>query len=191
MSRSVSRSGGTRHAPSRSDESGSTLVELVTAAGLLLLTIGLVVPNVVVPLGRLTADLEVDVHRVRLEGAADTFARAVRAARPTVREPALQVTPTTLDVRLHTADGPATVTFELADGVLRLLPTGGSERPATLPEGVLVDGLDTAASHFDTVGTTADAHAHGVTLVLEGPTGRVERTVRLRTVHPLRAVPQW
>ena len=185
------RGGGTRPSPSPSDESGSTLVELVTAAGLLLLTVGLVVPNVVVPLGRLNADLEVDVHRVRLEGAADTFARAVRAARPTVREPAVEVTPTTLDVRLSTADGPATVTFELVDGVLRLLPTGGSERPAALPEGVLVAGLDAAASHFDTVGRTADGHAHGVTLVLEGPAGRVERTVRLRTVHPLRAVPRW
>lgn len=183
------RAGGGRNT---GDEAGSTVVELILAAGLTLVAAGLVVPTVIVPLGRATDRLEADVGRARLEAAADTFARAVRAARPSVDGPAASVTSTTLTLTMVTAHGPATTHVDLSEGGLRIISSGPGAAAISLPATVRIDGLDVGASRFvagtDPHGAGVGEELRAVTLVLTGSAGSIERTVRLRVVHPLRGV---
>lgn len=172
------------------DEAGATVVELIMAAGLTLVAAGLIVPTLIVPLGRVTDRLGTDPGRARLEAAAETFARAVRAARPGADGPAAAVTPTTLTLTMVTTDGPATTTLDLSADGLRIVPTGPGAAAVDLPATVPIAGLDLGASRFigvfDLGAVAAGEELEAVTLVLSGVSGRIERTARLRVVHPLR-----
>lgn len=172
------------------DDAGTTVVELIMAAGITLVASGLVVPTVIVPLGRVSEQLEADVGRARFVAASDTFARAIRAARPLVDVPAVTVTSTTLVLNVHTASGPATARIQLAGDGLRIDSSGPGSAAVDLPTAVRVDGVDIAASRFVAVTGSdaegADGQVEAVTLVLVGAGGSIERTVRLRTIHPLR-----
>lgn len=186
-----SRSRRDRRGRTRADEEGATVVELVVAAGLTLVAAALVVPTVIVPLAHASDRLEARVGHARLEAAAETFARAVRAARPRVDGPAASVLPRSLTLAMSTVDGPATTRMDLSDDGLRIVTTGPGAAAVGLPTAVHLDGLDLAASHFAPVAEAAggsDGEVHAVTLRLSGADGRIERTVRLRVVHPLHGV---
>lgn len=75
-------------APRPADVEGSTIVEMLVAAALTVLSLGMLLGNVVVPLGILQRSHDAAQESLELVAAAEEFARLVRSARPGILEPA-------------------------------------------------------------------------------------------------------
>ena len=74
---------------SRSDESASSVVEMLVAGALAVTALGVLLGNVVVPLAHLARAHDPDMESIELRTAGEEVARLVRAARPGILGPAV------------------------------------------------------------------------------------------------------
>ena len=172
-------------------QDGSTLTELLVAATITLLAIGMVAGSLLPSLRSLTLSVEQDRRAPQLDLAADVFARTVRAARPSLTEPAVRLeSDTTLLVRL--GPGPDDV-LELALVPGRLeLRVADDVNDGRFPSAVDLDGFAPDGGRFvllDTAGQVLHGEAGwavgGVVLELARDGERIERIERLRMMEPL------
>jgi len=194
-------------------DDGSTLTEVLLAAGLLAVALGMLGGSVLAPLATMMRPVPVDDRQVALELAGDTVVRLVLSARPGLDAPAiLSAAPDRLELRVGDLREARRVVLVLRDGTLAVeLPDGplasgwegvsGAVQPVPGTEaGIVIGGIGTAASAFvvrasdGTDATTGPAVAAVVELTLEDPSApdgspgrRAERTVHLRLHNPLSA----
>jgi len=127
-----------------SDQSGTSLPELLVAGSLSLVALGMVVATVVAPLHAVSQTGTVDEGRARLDLASEQVVKIVRGAHPTLEGPALvAVGPDQLTLRIGGIGAHRTTTLALRDRSLTVETTGAAHsQPQTVPDGVLIDGLD-------------------------------------------------
>lgn len=187
------------HPCSRSDgdESGSSVVELLVAAGLTVTAFGVLLGNVIVPLGHLARTQAPDIPSIELRIAGEEVARLVRAARPGVVESAVVADGDRAVVVRLTGSGSAehirisllADTLELerrdANGAL----VGGSRR--TLVSGLVPDAGRFIVHHDPVSAAMGRADVVAVEFQLVGATARIERTVAIRLSSHLDGAGGW
>lgn len=126
-------------------EDGSTVVELLVAAGVSLLALGMVLDSAIPAMRALNDTAQEDHRRIELETAGDIVARTIRAARPDALRPAVSGDDRTLVLSLG-AGRTARIALDVGDLTLHVQgdPTGALR----LPGGLMVDGLDMERSAF-------------------------------------------
>lgn len=146
-------------------QAGSTVTELLVAATLTLVAVGMVANDVIPTLRHLTSDVEPDRRGVELMTVADVIARAVRAARPEAARPAILGDERALDLAMGDGTG---LLITVDGGVVTIAASDPSGRPAPpgYPLGRLVDGLDVERSRFELIDRVGEAPRDG-----ESPTG--------------------
>jgi hypothetical protein len=179
------------------DESGSSVVEMLVAAGLTVTALGVLLGNVVVPLEHLARAHAPDMASIELRTAGEEVARLVRAARPGIVEPAVvadgegAVVVRVFDggraehVRIALVGDALEVERRDADGVLVV----GSRR--TLVSG-LVPHAGRLVAHDDPAGGAMGlAGVLAVELQLVGTSASLERTVAVRLSSHLDGAGGW
>lgn len=126
-------------------EGGSTIVELLVAAGVSLLALGMALNGSIPAMRALEVNAQRDDRRMELETAGDIVARTIRAARPEALRPAIVRDDRTLILSLGSG---RTARLQLEAGDLTLEVEGDPARRLRLPEGLLVGGLDMERSSF-------------------------------------------
>jgi hypothetical protein len=185
-------------------EQGSSLPELLVAAGLTLVALSMLSASVLAPLAGMTRAAAPDDRLATLERAGDEVISLLRLARPGLEAgPLLVAGPNHIEIRGGGVRYAAPVSVLLEDGTLRV------ERDAGLTVRTLVTGLDPEGSMISFHG--ADGQEIGsipemvgqrdiavVTLVLADPPGpdgsagrRVVRTIHLGLRLPLAADGAW
>ncbi len=145
--------------PPGADESGSSLPELLLAAGLSVAALGMLATTVLGPLSTIAGWDAVDERQFELTSAADTVVTIVAMARPGLDGAAVvAATDDRIELRVGDLRRARTVVLRLADDQLRLeLPEGpvlgdASGVPgislAEVVERPIVDGIDTQRSGF-------------------------------------------
>jgi hypothetical protein len=179
------------------DEDGSSVVEMLVAAGLTLTALGVLLGNVVVPLEHLARSHAADLPMVELRNAGEEVARLVRAARPGITEPAAAADGDRAVVLRVVEDGRVErVRIALVDDVLRierLDAHGAALHGATR---TLLTGLAPERAHLvlhldgsgvDPVGPSVVA----VGLRIEADGASLERVTALRMTTHLDGVSRW
>lgn len=164
---------------------GSTVVEMVVAATITLIALGVVVEGVLPAVRALEDVVSIDRRRDELAAAAESVVRAVRGARPGVTWPA--VTGHATELALGGA-AEASVRVALADGELWLDADSPWVGGTPLPMGRLITGLDMEASGFALLDVTGEVASPGapisgvvITLVADGHQVTRVATVRIWT----------
>jgi hypothetical protein len=177
-------------------EDGSSLPEMLVAAGLTLVALSMLGSAILGPLAAMVRSAGTDERRVELERAGDEAAALVRRARPGVEGgPILLAGEKRIELREGTLGHGAPLVLHLTDGVLWV------ERPDAPESRAIVSGLDVAASRFIVRTTSGEeivsspgepVHIDAAVVTVElvdrddGPSGRtVSRTVHLPLRYPL------
>lgn len=149
-------------------EGGSTIVELLVAAGVSLLALGMVMDSAIPAMRALEVNAQRDDRRIELETAGDIVARTIRAARPEALRAAIVGDDRTLILALGAG---RTARLQLEAGDLTLAVEGDPTRRLRLPEGLLVGGLDMERSSFALVDAPEDSSP------VTGPPGAIVITL--------------
>lgn len=174
-------------------ESGSTIVELSVAAGLVVLVLGMLGANALPALMRLEEVPQAQVRELQLVAAGDLVSRAVRGARPERHRPAMVGDAQELILAM----GPeATVRFALVEGALVVDIHGPVRGMDGVVTSVLVSGLDMQRSSFvffvdEGLTNGAPSPATAVALVLADDESVHTRVVRPRLVTHLDGPFRW
>jgi len=193
-----------------SEETGSSLPELLVAGTLGLVALGMIAGGVLAPIAGMVRGSAPDERQIELDLAADVVARILRAARPGLDEAALvRAEAGAISVRVGDLHERGEVILELRDGALTVEWETAVDFIAAMPEGgLLVTGLDVDRSMFlfvtgqaeqDAIlgddsdpmaGATRAADVAVVTIVLHDASDTSHernsvRTVRLRIRSPL------
>jgi hypothetical protein len=144
-----------------STDAGSTLPEVVLAAGLLVVALGMLGGTVLVPLAALARTATIDDRQVALELAGDTVVRIALSARPGLEaSPVLSAERDRIVLRVGDLREARTVvlllregslTVEIPDGPLDPTPASTPSSPSPVPgpaAGVVISGIDSDASSF-------------------------------------------
>lgn len=176
-------------------QAGSTVTELLVAATLTLVAVGMFASDAIPTLRHLTSAVEPDQRGVELMTGADVIARAVRAARPEATRPAILGDEQTLDLAMGDGTG---LLITLDGGVVTIAANdpGGRPAPPDYPLGPLVDGLDVERSRFELVDRSGEAPRDGeppagVVVVLSDGDRSVVRIVASRLRTHLDGVGSW
>jgi hypothetical protein len=175
------------------DQAGSSLVELLVAATVTVLATSVVASAVLGPLRALSDVTEPDERAATFDSAGEVVARVVRSARPSATSPAVvSASPSDLMLRLEDDGDEVLVLLSLQGGDLTLTVVDDARPLHRFPQGVLLDGLDLAASRFVLLDATGvlmppidarDVRAVGVVLESD-PHATVRIThLRLRNAH--------
>lgn len=130
-------------------EQGSTLVEMLLAAAMGLLALGMVGGGAIPALRALEDLTYTDHRRVEVETAGEIVARVLRAARPDAMRPAVSGDDRTLIVALGAG---RTGSIVLDAGTLTLGVDGDPSGSLGFPVGILLEGLDMEGSAFALLG---------------------------------------
>lgn len=180
-----------------SDESGSSVVEMLVAAGLTVTALGVLLGNVVVPLEHLARAHEPDMPSIELRAAGEEVARLIRAARPGIVGPAVVADGEhALVVRVVEAGRVEHVHLALVadaleverrdeDGVL----VPGSRR--TLVSGLVPHAGRLVVHHDPASVATGRAEVAAVELQLVGAGASLERTTAVRVMSHLDGAGGW
>jgi len=126
---------------------GSSLPELLVAAGVVLVALGMVGSALVAPLTLMVRAGDADVRQMEMDRAADAVARTLASARPGNGAPALaHVGRDRLELRIGDLRDAQHIVVELRDGMLTIDHPDG--RVDTIPEGMVIGGIDTELSAF-------------------------------------------
>jgi hypothetical protein len=162
------------------DEAGGSLPELLVAGALILVALGMVAGTVIAPMDALSRVGAADEVHVRLENAADTASRIVRASRATIDgPPVISTGPQALHLRTGDPALAETTLLVLEDGRLTAHVLGAGSASSVDPL-VIVEGLDMGRSSlrvrsrsgadvemnrlFDAVAVEMQLHAEGRTV---------------------------
>lgn len=174
-------------------EDGSTIVELLVAAGVSVIALGVALGGVL-PAMRALGDAHRDDHgRIELDTAGDIVARVIRAARPDAMRSAVTGDDRTLVVAL----GPGRTARILLDaGDLSLDVEGDPTGSLGLPAGLLAEGIDMEGSGFallDPSGAASESEAAPAAIVVNLVRGEdaVVRAVPLRLRTHLDGATPW
>jgi len=146
---------------------GSTLPELLVAAGLTLLALSMLGASLLAPLAAIGRSATPDQRQEEIDRAGDEVVAIVRRARPGLNEgPLLAAGPDRIAVRVGTLRHASPVVIRLDGGALR------TEHPNGTVDRVLVSGLDADRSRF----IIEDREGNDVSEATEGP-ARIDAAV--------------
>lgn len=169
-------------------EDGSSLVELLVAATLGVLALGILLGGAVAPLQRVAALSTPDADARALDGAGEVFTRVVRAARTGLDDHAIErLTDEELIVRIVDGSTRSRVRLALDGGSFTVTLVGSDVAPSSLPNGTIVEelerdgsGLEGLDRHGEVVPGDDRARVRSVRLRLAKGSETIERIVRLR-----------
>jgi hypothetical protein len=154
---------------------GSTLPELLVAAGLTLLALSMLGGSLLAPLAAMGRSATPDQRQEELDRAGDEVVAIVRLARPGLHDgPLLAAGPDRIEVRFGTLGHASPVVIRFHGGTLR------TEHPDGTVDRVLVSGLDADRSRF----IIEDLESNDVSEVTEGPTRTDAAVVTVVLVDP-------
>ena len=179
---------------SGSDESASSVVEMLVASVLAVTALGVLLGNVVVPLGYLAGAHQPDMESIDLRLAGEEVARLVRAARPGILEPAVvAVGERAVVIRVVDAGRAEHIHIALEADALELERRDAEGVPIASRRSLvsgLVPGEGHLLVHHDPV-VSGRAHVVAVELRLVRPGATHERVATIRMSTHLDGTGAW